>query len=275
MPRAANCIYFCLLLCAPCTSYALTYLNHTTSDSETDWGISLAIDTFSWPISGNFVNVGKIDENVAGSFSGTGDSLNLPKEMVHQFFAVISNHKWNVGLYYQPIQSEGTGTGLAAITTDDIGGFATVDVVSDIDLEFIWLEATYNLIATENACLSIGAGAGQIDANMNFSVETGDRYSYQETSPYAHLSIHMMNRLDRFYYGFSVNGFKYDNGETDEEEADYTLAFAYRLFDTENPIDVRWGWRHKRLNFNIENVESRTSSDVELKGPYLGLAITL
>lgn len=252
---------------------AENYLGHSP-DAQQNWGVSLSADGYRWDMEGSFVNVGKLSSNAASSFSGTGDSLGLDREVIGQFSVVASNRRWNLGLYHLPVSYSGSGFGLTGVVVGPVVGLVKTDVVSDVNLDFLVGEITYNLIATDTSLLSLGFGAGKLDLDVQFDVESGSDFDYQRTDPYGYLILNVQNRLDRFFYGFTVNGVKFHGEDSAAEDIDYKVKFAYRLLEGNIPVDIHGGWRHMRLKLEIDESDSATNADIELKGPYLGVGVT-
>lgn len=265
-------LFFCSLsITSP--SFAVNYLNHSPNEFD-EWAFSLSAYAYAWSLDGSISVAGLLTDNIADSFSATGDSLNYSTEATGQFSITGSNRKWSVGAHYLPASYDGTGSGISGVMTSNIGGFVTVDVQSEVDLEFTLLEATYHVIATDTASLGFGFGAGQIGIDLNFATATGAFFTYEADNPFGYLTIRMMNRHDRLFYGFTLNGIKFDDGETYEEDIDYILNFGYRLVEGKSPIDLHGGWRQMNLKFEIKTPTSGTRADIELRGPYLGLSAT-
>ncbi len=252
---------------------AENYLSHASGSAD-GWGLSLSADGYRWDLEGSFVNVGKLSSNSASSFSGTADSLGMDRETVGQFSVVASSRRWNLGLHYLPIEYSGTGFGLTGVVVGPLVGLVTTDVVSDVKMDFLVGEISYNLIATDSSSLSIGVGAGKLDLDVAFDVDTGSSFYYQRTDPYGYLLLSAENRQDRFFYGFSVNGMKFHGEDSAGEDIDYKVKLAYRLVEGRAPVDIHAGWRHTHLELEIDESDSATNADIELKGPYLGLAVT-
>lgn len=248
---------------------AENYLNHHADANG--WETSLNIEAYAWALDGSFTNIGKLTQNTASSFSGTGESLELPTENVAQFTAIASNRKWTLSLFKLSLNTQGEGIGLAAVASGNVGGFIAVDVTSDIDIDFSVAEVSYNLVATDNASLSLGAAAGKLEVGMDFLVNNGAGFSYDDSTPFGYVTLNMANKHGPIFYGFSVNGLRFSGKNQSEEEIDYKVKFAYRHMVGALPVDFRWGWRHMNLKFEIENNTGSTKADIELKGPYLGL----
>lgn len=67
---------------------------------------------------------------------------------------------------------------------------------------------------------------------------------------------------------------KFHGGDSAGEDIDYKVEFGFRLADGKIPVDLEGGWRHSRLKLEIDEADAKTNADIELKGPYLGLAVT-
>ena len=190
------------------------------------------------------------------------------------FNLTAARQRWNFSIYYMPVDFEGSGTGLAVVTGDLVGGFIAESVDAEMSVDFLLTRVSFNIIDTDSAVFSLGVGVGQVDIDMLLSTEDSLNFSYRDRQPYGYLSIDMANRHEWFYYGFSLNTFKVHAGEVEEDHIDYRIDFGFRVHRGSVPVDVMVGWRHLDIQFDIQNSDSETVADFDISGPYLGLSIS-
>ncbi|MGH8492164.1 MAG: hypothetical protein ACRERR_03515 [Moraxellaceae bacterium] len=259
------------LLAAPVL--ADNYLRHADPSAD-GWDVSVRAETYAWALDGNVVNEGKSPSNISSSFAATGDSLNFSAEVIPQLSVIASNRQWSFGAHYLPLHYEGSGYGLAGLVSSSVGGFASAAVDAGIDIDFLLAEGWYNLIATDSSLLSVGVGLGKIDVGMDFAVGGGARFNYDAESPFGYMSVKMVNRVDRFFYGAIIGGMLFNNDDVNANETDYRLSFGWRLVQGKTPVDIDAGWRQMQLSLDIDSVDSHNSVNLDLKGPYLGVMAT-
>lgn len=259
------------LLAAPV--FADNYLRHADPSAE-GWDVSARAEAFAWELEGSVVNVGRSPSNISGSFAATGDSLNLPTEAIPQLSVIASNRRWSFGAHYLPLHYKGSGYGVGGLVGSSVGGFANVAVDAGIDIDFLLAEGWYNLIATDKSLLAVGVGLGKIDVDMDFVVGGGSRFNYDAESPFGYMSVKMVNRVDRFFYGAVIGGMLFNNDTVNASETDYRLSLGWRLLEGKTPLDIDGGWRHMQLGLDINSADSSNSVDLELNGPYLGVMAT-
>lgn len=259
------------LLAAPV--FADNYLRHADPSAE-GWNVSARAEVYAWTLDGSVVNRGESPSNIASSFAATGDSLNLSTEAIPQLSVIASNRQWSFGAHYLPLHYEGSGYGVGGLVGSSVGGFADVPVAAGIDIDFLLAEGWYNLIASDTALLAIGVGVGKIDVNMDFLVAGNSSFNYDVSSPFGYMSVKMVNRVDRFFYGAVIGGMLFNNDSVNASETDYRLSFGWRLVEGKTPVDIDGGWRHMQLGLDIRATDSSNSVDLELMGPYLGVMAT-
>lgn len=246
-----------------------------SEDANKGWRFGVAAELYSWSQNGSLVNNVDYSKYVRGSFVANGESLNLPRVASPAVTFSAFNRRWDFGVYYMPVHFEGSGTGLAVVSDDRLGGFVRESVDANMSVDFLLARASYRVISSDTASLRVGIGAGQVDIDMLLSTEGELDFSYLDRQPYGYLSIDMANRHGRFYYGFALNTFKIHAGEVQEDHIDYRIDFGFRVYQASTPLDLMMGWRHLDIQFDIENSDSRTSADFDISGPYIGLSLTL
>lgn len=259
------------LLAAPV--FADNYLRHD-DPSAGGWNVSARAEVYAWPLDGSVVNEGRSPSNISSSFAATGDSLNLSTEAIPQLSVIASDRQWSFGAHYLPLHYEGSGYGAGGLVGSSVGGFASVAVDAGIDIDFLLAEGWYNLIATDTSLLAVGVGLGQIDVAMDFVVAGGSSFNYDVESPFGYVSVKMVNRVDRFFYGAVIGGMVFNSDRVNANETDYRLSLGWRLLQGKTPVDIDGGWRHMQLGLDIDSADSSNSVDLELKGPYLGVMAT-
>lgn len=262
-----------VFLLVPEWGVASNYLHHVPGDTD-GWQFTGQAELYGSSLDGSLTNVGALTTNRNGSFSASARSLGLSREATGQVHLFASARRWSVGLQYLPLNYDGDGQGLGAVSSGSGGGFAAMQVGADIDIRFLMAEVRYNLIADDSSVLSIGGGVGRVNIDMSLLVEQSYKFSYHKSSPFGYLLLSMENRRDRFFYGATAKGLRFSGWGTYEEHQEYRLDAGWRLYERRQAIDLLAGWRHTRLKFDIGNDARRTRADLDWLGPFVGVAVT-
>lgn len=265
--HAVSVLMGCLLL--------LTSLNDVSADplTERDWHFNLNAVYSDRTLSGEIVNHTAITDNAFGNLAATGDSMNIGSSKGLMLALGAQYKRWGLVLNYMPTSFSGQGWAVV-----DVGSGAGVTVKTplstNIDVDMLLANLSYNFIQTPNAVFGVGIGFGRTDIDLRIIPEVGSAIIYQGDQPFGFLNMHMYNAYKRFLYGFSINGISATFEGVKVDYSDYTVDLGYRVIDDKVKCDLIGGYRMVNFAIDIEYGADVVATDVTMEGPFLGVNLS-
>jgi hypothetical protein len=246
----------------------------TASDkyiSERDWHYNISLVYSKRTLDGTIVNKTPIDDDVFGSLFSTGDSMNVGTS--DEFMLAIGAYykRWAIGLNYMPTSFSGTGSALVKVGSGSTGVIVATPLNTNIDVNMLLANVTYDFIKTGNNVFGIGAGLGNTSIDLAIIPGVGDSIIYNGNQPFGFLNIHMSSKHNSFSYGFSMNGISADFDGASVDYSQYTVNLGYRVKDGAVKLDVIGGYRLVNFAIDLQEGQNVIRADVALEGPYLGV----
>jgi hypothetical protein len=248
--------------------------NSTASDkyiSERDWHYNISLVYSKRTLDGTIVNKTPIDDDVFGSLFSTGDSMNVGTS--DEFMLAIGAYykRWGIGLNYMPTSFSGTGSALVKVGSGSTGVIVATPLNTNIDVNMLLANVSYDFIKTGNNVFGIGAGLGNTSIDLAIIPGVGDSIIYNGNQPFGFLNIHMSSKHNSFSYGFSMNGISADFDGASVDYSQYTVNLGYRVKDGAVKLDVIGGYRLVNFAIDLQEGQNVIRADVALEGPYLGV----
>lgn len=238
------------------------------------WRLSATVEGSYTDIDGTLINSERSSDDLGTSFFSNTDAMGLDNKVLPSLSLYGHKGRFSIGLHYNDIDFQGEGIGSAALTSDSIGGFIAVPLESAFSLELFYGSLHYNLIHTENTAFGFGIGAGLNRIDVDLHSNNSYTYSYHSDEPYGFISMHMLNRHHKFFYGFMLNAIAVSDSNVSESLADYQVDFGYRIYDRALAIDILGGWQLQQIHYQLSRSSSRLAADIELSGPSFGVSLT-
>jgi hypothetical protein len=205
-------------------------------------------------------------------FIATADSLGLGRADGFQENVELRWKRWAFGVNYVPTSVSGQGTATSGL---QIGSGPIIAVgtpmTTTIDVSMLLGTAYYFVVQKSDMELGLGLGFGKTSIDVAFVPALGQPSGYDGNTPFGFLSVRMINRVDRFFYGASVNGIGFSFEGTTIHYFDLNLAAGYRVLDDRVKGDILAGWRYIGFGFAFDVPPTITKTDVQLSGPYIGV----
>ena len=120
----------------------------------------LAAGYSSRTLSGEIVRQTSITDNIFGDLVATDESMNLGSSDTFTIAAGVNYKRWGLGVNYLPTDYSGQGSALVGL-----GGSQAVTMVrtalnTDINVDMLLGNVTYDFIQTENMTFGVGVGFG-------------------------------------------------------------------------------------------------------------------
>lgn len=239
--------------------------------SERDWHYNISLVYSKRTLDGTIVNKTPFDNDVFGSLFATGDSMNVGTS--DEFMLAVGAYykRWGIGLNYMPTSFSGTGSALVKVGSGSAGVIVATPLETNIDVNMVLANVSYDFIKTGNNVFGIGVGLGNTSIDLAIIPDVGDSIIYNGNQPFGFLSIHMSSRHNSFSYGFSMNGISADFDGAAVDYSQYTVNLGYRLKDGAVKLDVIGGYRLVNFAIDLQEGQNVVRADVSLEGPYLGV----
>ena len=179
--------------------------------------------------------------------------------------------RWGVGLSYMPTSFSGTGSSLVEVDSGSTGVIVETSLNTNIDVNMVLANLTYDFIKTGNNIFGVGAGLGNTSINLSIIPDVGDSIIYNGDQPFGFLNIHMSSKHNNFSYGFSMNGISADFDGAAVDYSQYTVNLGYRVKDGAVKLDIIGGYRLVNFAIDLQEGQNIVRADVALEGPYLGV----
>ena len=207
-------------------------------------------------------------------FVATSDSLGLGRAQGFQENLELRWKQWAFGINYVPTNVSGQGT---AVTGIQVGGgpviAAGTPMTTTIGVNMLLGTAHYFVVQKSDMELGVGVGLGQTSIDVAFVPAFGQASGYQGDTPFGFLSVRLVNRVDRFFYGVNANGIGFSLDGTSISYFDVNLGAGYRLLDERIKGDALIGWRYIDFAFDFNVPPTFVKTNVQLSGPYAGVRI--
>lgn len=239
--------------------------------SEQHWHYNLSLVYSKRTLDGTIANKTPIDNNTFGSLLATGESMNVGTS--DEFMLSVSAYykRWGVGLNYMPTSFSGTGSALVEVGSGSTGVIAETPLNTNIDVNMVLANLTYDFIKTGNNVFGVGVGLGNTSIDLSIIPGVGDSIIYNGNQPFGFLNIHMSSKHNDFSYGFSMNGISADFDDAAVDYSQYTVNLGYRVKDGAVKLDVIGGYRLVNFAIDLQEGQNIVRADVALEGPYLGV----
>ncbi len=212
----------------------------------------------------------RVDKNgVTGTYINVEDDLGVGDESYPsvEVFAGIGNH--HISLMYTKADYSGENNINRDIYFNGELYTATTFVQSDLEFTMIDLEYQYDLLDLENVLAGFSLGViGKIKYLEGETRLRGGGYDESETFkapiPMVGLAMHMGILADILEARVRVAGMGYSGNKFYEGLADVSLTpFPF--------LDIHGGYKY--MKFEVDDI-SDVYTDIEFKGPYVGLTIS-
>lgn len=265
-----------IILCVTCQPALASNLFSAIPESLTSntWRIATTFEGSYTDIDGSLINSERSSDQLGTSFFSSTDAMGLESKALPSLSLYAHKNRLSIGLHYNDIDFQGEGIGSAALTSDSIGGFIAVPLESALSLELFYGSLHYNLIQTDNTAFGFGIGAGLNRIDVDLHSNNSYTYAYHSDEPYGFISMHMLNRHNKFFYGFVLNAIAVSDGNVSESYADYQIDFGYRIYHRAVAVDILGGWQLQQIHYQLSGYSSHLSADIELSGPTFGISLT-
>jgi hypothetical protein len=246
----------------------------TASDkyiSERDWHYNISLVYSKRTLDGTIANKTPIYNDVFGSLFATGDSMNVGTS--DEFMLAVGAYykRWGIGLNYMPTSFSGVGSALVKVDSGSTGVIVATPLNTNIDVNMVLANVSYDFIKTGNNVFGIGVGLGNTSIDLAIIPGVGDSIIYNGNQPFGFLNIHMSSKHNSFSYGFSMNGISADFDGASVDYSQYTVNLGYRVKDGAVKLDVIGGYRLVNFAIDLQEGQNVIRADVALEGPYLGV----
>jgi hypothetical protein len=238
-----------------------------------DWHVSANIAYTSRTLDGSIVNRTAIANDVFGDLVATGDSMNLGSSDSFMYTLAAQYKKWGVGLNYAPTSFSGQGYAIVELAGNQAGVVAKTPLNTNIKVNMLLTNATYNFIQTKYTSFGVGVGFGRTDIDLNIIPQAGNSIIYKGEQPFGFLNLHMANNYQGFLYGFSLNSISASFSGVDVDYSDYKVDLGYRVIDDKVKWDIVGGYRLVNFSIDIEYDGDIVKATTNLKGPFLGVTV--
>lgn len=240
-------------------------------DTNKNWHFSGSIMYSSRSLDGTIASKLQSERNYFGDLLVTGESMNVGTSNTVTIAAAAQYKRWGIGLNYIPTQFSGLGSAIVGVSNEAEVGFIETPLNTDINVNMLLLNGSYNFIQTGNRVFGVGAGLGRTVIDLNIIPEVGNSIIYDGTQPFGFLNVHFSDVYKRFIYSFALNGISGAFSGVGVDYSDYTFEVGYRVVNQRFKLDIVGG--HRMVNFavDIEQEPNITKADITLEGPYLGL----
>jgi len=171
------------------------------------------------------------------------------------------------------LDSSDSGYAIVEVAGDNVGVARKTPLNTDISVNMLLANLSYNFIQTKASAFGVGVGFGRTDIDLNIIPQVGNAIIYKGEQPFGFLNVHMANNFQGFLYGFSLNSISASFSGVDVDYSDYRVDIGYRLFDDEVKWDIVGGYRLVNFSIDIENGQEFIKAVTQLKGPFLGLSV--
>lgn len=239
--------------------------------SEQHWHYNLSLVYSKRSLDGAVSNKTPIDNNTFGNLLATGNSMNVGTS--DEFMLAVNAYykRWGVGLSYMPTSFSGTGSSLVEVDSGSTGVIVETSLNTNIDVNMVLANLTYDFIKTGNNVFGVGAGLGNTSIDLSIIPGVGDSIIYNGNQPFGFLNIHMSSKHNNFSYGFSMNGISADFDGAAVDYSQYTVNLGYRVKDGAVKLDIIGGYRLVNFAIDLQEGQNIVRADVALEGPYLGV----
>jgi hypothetical protein len=179
--------------------------------------------------------------------------------------------RWGIGLNYMPTSFSGVGSALVKVDSGSTGVIVATPLNTNIDVNMVLANVSYDFIKTGNNVFGIGVGLGNTSIDLAIIPGVGDSIIYNGNQPFGFLNIHMSSKHNSFSYGFSMNGISADFDGASVDYSQYTVNLGYRVKDGAVKLDVIGGYRLVNFAIDLQEGQNVIRADVALEGPYLGV----
>lgn len=239
--------------------------------SARDWHYNLAVVYSSRSLDGTLVNQTPIAKDAFGSLVATGDSMNVGTSDDFMFAAGAHYKRWGIALNYMPTSFTGRGSALAEVGGSGSGVIVKTPLNTNIDVNLLLANVTYDFIKTESSVFGIGAGLGRSSIDIAIIPDLGEPIIYSGDQPFGFLNIHMASNYKKFHYGFAMNSVSATFDGVDVDYSQYTVDLGYRVLSNTVKLDIVGGYRLVNFAMNIENNQNIVKTSIALEGPFLGI----
>lgn len=238
---------------------------------DRDWHFNLNIAYTSRTLDGMIVDKRAITNDAFGSLIATGDSMNVGSSDGLMLAAGAQYKKWGFGLNYMPTSFSGTGSAVVELGGGGGGVVVKTPLNTDIEVNMLLANVSYNFIQNRNMVFGVGVGFGQTSIDLKVIPDVGNSIVYEGEQPFGFLNVHMSNNYKRFLYGFSLNGISGNFGGAEVDYSDYKVDLGYRVMDKKVKCDLIGGYRMVNFAIDLEYGQNVVTADITLKGPFLGV----
>ncbi len=261
-------IFYLLISTVSIADESLTLSDYPT---ESDWHYYLTLVYSSRSLSGTIANKTPVSDDAFGSLLASGESMNLGTS--DDFILALGVHykRWGVGLNYMPTSFSGTGSALVGVDGNVAGLMVKTPLNTNIDVDMLLMNVTYDFIKTGSNVFGIGVGLGNTAIDLAIVPDVGDPIAYNGNQPFGFLNVHMSSQYNNFRYGFSMNAISATFDGVDVDYSQYTVDLGYRVRDDSVKFDIVGGYRLVNFAIDLEYDQNIIRADVAIEGPYLGI----
>jgi len=272
MMKSNSAIIFFVLMSVMSTTWAAEDVTSSTEkSSHRNWHFNVNIAYTSRTLSGTIANQTGITDNVFGDLVATGDSMNVDSSNGVMLALGAQYKRWGMGLNYMPTSFTGQGSAIVTLGGNQAGVVVKTPLNTNIDVNMLLANGSYNFIQTKNTVFGVGIGYGRTDISLNITPDVGNPIIYDGQQPFGFLNLHMSSSYKKFHYGFALNGISATFSGVEVDYSDYKVDLGYRVIDKAFKMDLVGGYRLVNFAIDIENGPDIVKASVALQGPFLGL----
>ncbi len=205
----------------------------------------------------------------------TADTLGLGTARAFQLRLGAQYKRWRFNVDYLPTNYDGVGFADVRIEIGDLPPIpAQTEVVSDIDVNLLLANVSYDVFRSDRWTAALGVGFGRTDIDVALVPKVGEPLAFDGKTPFGYIGGDAQWRFaERFNARFAL---QWISGEFDGARIDYgnyNAALGYVLSQSRLRTELVGGYRRVDFKFDYSVPGERVETDLTLEGPYLGVVL--
>ncbi len=252
-------------------------ITSTASASEDDSAKNLTF--FGTVVYGPRDISGNIFVNRSGpaTATATAEDLGLSTSRSFQYKLGAQYKRWRFSLNYMPTNYTGNGFTDLDISIGDLPPIsAKTSVSSNIDVNLLLADISYDVLRNERWVASLGVGVGRTEMDIALVPNVGQPLAFDGATPFGYIGGDL-----RYSFAKRWNvllGLQWISGNFDGSSVDYgnyNVELSYALTQKRLRTNLVAGYRRVDFKFDYNVSGEQVDTDVTLEGPYVGLSFAL
>ncbi len=206
--------------------------------------------------------------------TATAETLGLSTSRAFQYKLGAQYKRWRFTLNYLPTNYTGNGFTDLQISIGDLPPIpAKTSVSSNIDVNLLLGDISYDVLRNERWVASLGVGLGRTDIDIALVPAVGQPLAFNGATPFGYIGGDL-----RYSFAERWNvlmGLQWISGEFDGSSIDYgnyNVALGYVLTQKRLRTNLVGGYRRVNFKFDYNVSGEQITTDLTLEGPYVGLS---